>query len=158
MKNYNSKFRVKRKKINSKLKIAIVRSNYYPDLAQSLEKACYEHLITSGVLEENIKTYKVSGSWEIPLIVKKVLEKNHFDGIVALGVIIKGETYHFELIASEVTRSLMELSLKTNTPIAFEILATFNLKQAKDRALGENNKGIEAALTILEMINTIKKI
>lgn len=138
-----------------RLKIAIVKSNYYPQLTGSLEKGCREYLVASGLKEINIVTFDVAGSWEIPLVVKKLAQAKLFDGIVTLGVIIKGETYHFELIANESARALMNISLEFNIPIAFEVLATYNLKQAKKRSIGKLNKGIEAAETILSSIKVL---
>lgn len=146
------------KKSNQKLKIAIVRSNYYPDLTGSLAQSCKESLIAYGVRKNNITTFEVPGSWEIPLIVKKIATTKKFDGIAALGIIIKGETYHFELIANECARALMNISLEFNIPITFEILATYDLKQARQRTTGRHNKGTEAARTLIETINILQKI
>ncbi len=143
---------------NLKLRIAIVRSNYHLDLTKSLEKACKENLIAYGVKKNNIITFQVPGSWEIPLIVKKAALSKNFDGIVALGVIIKGETYHFEILANECARALMDISLEFNIPVAFEILATYNLEQAKKRSTGKYNKGKEAAISLLETIQTLSRL
>lgn len=145
-------------KSNQKLSIAIVRSSYYPNLCKNLERACRKQLIASGVSKRNIETFAVPGSWEIPLIVKKIAQAKKFDGIVALGVIIKGETYHFELIANECARALMNLALEFDIPITFEVLAVHNLEQAKKRSTGNLNKGIEAAKSLLETINVLSKI
>lgn len=145
-------------KTNQKLKIAIVRSSYYPNFSKSLEKACRKHLVVSGINERNIETFAVPGSWEIPLIVKNIAQTRKFSGIVALGVIIKGDTYHFELIANECTRALMNLALEFNTPITFEVLTVYNLEQAKKRSMGNLNKGIEAAKSLLETIKIMSKI
>ncbi len=143
---------------NQELKIAIIRSNYHQELTKSLEEKCREYLIASGVEQKNISTFEVPGSWEIPLVVSRLALSKKFDGIVALGVIIKGETYHFEVIANECARALMNISLEFNIPITCEILATYNLRQAKERSLGKYNKGTEAAKTILETIRTISKL
>lgn len=137
-----------------KFKIAIVRSNYYRELAGSLEKACKDHLVSCGIEEGNIITFEVPGSWEIPLLAKKIAKAKKFDGIIAFGIIIKGETFHFELIANECTRALMNISLEFDIPITFEILATYNLEQAKRRSMGKYNKGIEAAKTLLSILET----
>lgn len=145
-------------KSNNKLKIAIVRSNYYQELTESLEKACRQHLISSGVKEENVKSFEVPGSWEIPVLVKKIAESKKFDGIVAFGIIVKGETYHFEMIANQCSRALMNLSLEFNIPITFEVLAVYTLEQAVKRSQGKLNKGIEAARTLLETIKELKRI
>lgn len=145
-------------KINHKLKIAIVRSNYHQDLTKSLEKACRQQLIACGVKVENIATFEVPGSWEIPLIVKKIATSKKIDGIVAFGIIIKGETYHFEMIANQCSRALMNIALEFDIPITFEILTTYNLEQAVKRSVGKLNKGIEAARALLETIKELKRI
>lgn len=145
-------------RFNNKLKIAIVRSNYYSQLTKSLEKACKECLISSGIKMENIETFEVPGSWEIPLIVKKIAVSKKFDGIIAFGIIVKGETYHFEMIANQCGRALMNISLEFNIPVTFEVLAVYTLEQAVKRSSGKLNKGIEAARTLLETIKELKRI
>lgn len=145
-------------KNNSRLKIAIVKSNYYPDLTKSLEKACKDTLLASGVKEGNISSYTVPGSWEIPLLVKKVASGKKFDGIITFGIIIKGETYHFEMIANECARAIMTISLESDIPITLEIIAAYSLVQARKRSTGKHNKGIEAAQTIIETINITSKL
>lgn len=141
---------------NKGYKIAIVKSNYHDSLTAKLEKACREKLIQSGVWKENIKTFDVPGSWEIPLIVKKLAVSKKFDGIVAFGIILKGETYHFEAIANEVSRSLMDIVLSYMIPVTFEVLAVYSLDQAEKRSSGEYNKGIEAAETVLKTIKALQ--
>lgn len=141
-----------------KFKIAIVRSNYHQELTKNLEKACRKHLIAYGVKEKNIITFEVPGSWEIPLITKKIAAGKKFDGIITFGVILKGETYHFEMIANECARALMAISLKFNIPVTLEILAVYNLEQAEKRSIGKYNKGLEAAQTLLETIKTLSRL
>lgn len=145
-------------KSDQKLKIAIIKSLYHGDLTQSLEKSCRAFLLASGVKEDNIATFEVPGSWEIPLAAQVAVASKKFDGIIAFGIIIKGETYHFEILANECARSLMDISLKFNIPITFEILTTYNLAQAKKRSIGKYNKGAEAAKTLLKTIKQLSKI
>lgn len=153
-----SKGTKKYSKENTDLKIAIVRSNYHSDLTKSLEKACKGYLVDYGVKENHITTFEVPGSWEIPLTTKKIALTKKFDGIIAFGVIIKGETYHFEILANECARALMDLSLQFNIPITFEVLTTYNLEQAKKRSMGKYNKGKEAAKALLETIKAQSKL
>lgn len=143
---------------NSKLKITIVKSLYYESLTSSMELSATKTLVSSGVLRGNIKTFSVPGSWELPLLVDKIAQLKRFDGILVFGVIIKGETYHFELIARECARALMDLSIKYSIPVTFEVLVTSNIKQAKKRATGENNEGIEAANTVLQTIQSLRNL
>lgn len=153
-----SKINKKYSRNNAKLKIAIIRSSFHSVLTKNLEKGSIDHLISCGIKEENISTFTVPGSWEIPIVVKKLAKSRKYQGIITLGVILKGDTYHFELIANESARALMDISLQFDIPIAFEILAVYNLKQAEKRSTGKHNKGIEAAQAILETIKTLNEV
>lgn len=145
-------------KANQKLRIAIVRSSYHDELTKNMEQACRQYLIASGVMENHIKTFEVPGSWEIPLVVKNLAKSKKFDGILTFGVIIKGKTFHFELIAMECARALMNIALEFNIPVTFEVLAVYNLQQAKKRSIGKYNKGIEAAETVLKTIRQLSNL
>ncbi len=140
-------------------KIAIVRTDYHKELIDNLETYCHNTLKQYGVREKNIKVFTVPGSWEIPLLVQAAAKSKNFDAIITLGVIMRGETYHFDMIANECARALMQLSLDYSMPIAIEILAVNNIKQAKERT-GKNirNKGIEAAIAVLKSLSALKKI
>lgn len=147
------------KKFTKKLKIAIVRTNYHVELVDNLESYARGTLISVGVKEKNIRTVTAPGSWELPLLVKKVAERKKFDAILAFGVIVKGETHHFDLIANEVASALMQLSIDYSIPIAFEVLAVYDKQHAYARAGNdENNKGIEAANAVLQTLLAIKSI
>jgi 6,7-dimethyl-8-ribityllumazine synthase len=147
------------KRFARKMKIAIVRTNYHAGLVDNLEGFARATLTTAGVKEKNITTYTIPGSWEIPIVVQKAAETKKYNGIIAFGIVIKGETFHFELIANEVTSALMQLSIDNRIPIAFEVLAVADMKQAQARAGQDvHNKGIEAANAILQTIQTLKKI
>ena len=101
----------------------------------------------------------IPGSWEIPIVVQKAAETKKYRAIIALGVILKGDTFHFELIANEVTSALMSLSIDNRIPVAFEVLAVSDIKQAQIRAGQDmNNKGIEAANAVLQTIHTLTGI
>lgn len=141
-----------------KLNIAIIRSNYHEGFTKSMEDACRKTLSQAGVNESNIKTFEVPGSWEIPLIAQNIAKLNKFDGIVAFGVILKGETYHFELIANECARALLDIALEFNIPVTFEVLAVYSLDQAKKRTTGKYNKGIEAASSLLSTIKVLSQL
>ncbi len=149
------------KKFTKKLRIAIVRANYHKDLVDNLESCARLTLTNAGVNEKNIQTIVVPGSWEIPIVLQKLAESKKLkpDGIIALGVIVKGETFHFELIANEVTSALMQLSIDNHIPIAYEVLAVPELKHAQVRAgMDTNNKGIEAANALLQTIGILKTL
>jgi 6,7-dimethyl-8-ribityllumazine synthase len=143
------------KKFTKKFRIAIVRTNYHVELVDNLESYARVTLINAGVKEKNIRTFIAPGSWELPLLVKKVAERKKFDAILAFGIIIKGETLHFDLIANEVASALMQLSIDYVIPVAFEVLAVYNKRDAELRAGNdENNKGIEAANAVLQTLQT----
>lgn len=147
------------KSFTKKLRIAIIRTSYHAELIDNLESYARKTLIDAGVKEKNVNTYTVPGSWEIPLLVKKAAESKKFDAIIAFGVIVKGQTHHFDLIANEVSSALMQMSLDYSTPVAFEVLAVYDKQHAIARAgLDENNKGIEAANAVLQTLLAIKNI
>jgi 6,7-dimethyl-8-ribityllumazine synthase len=147
------------KKFTRKLRIAIVRSYYHAELVSNLEAFARATLLSAGVSEKNIKTFPVPGSWEIPIVVQKVAEMKKFDAIIALGIIVKGETFHFELIANEVTSALMQLSIDNHIPIGYEVLAVADIKHAETRASkNEFNKGVEAANAVLQTLRVLKSI
>jgi 6,7-dimethyl-8-ribityllumazine synthase len=149
------------KKFTKKLKIAIVRTSYHRELVDNLEVYAKATLLAAGVPEKNIRTIVAPGSWELPILVQHVAESKKIkcDGIIALGVIVKGETFHFELIANEVTSALMQLSIDNHTPIAYEVLAVNDIKHAQARAGKDtNNKGIEAANALLQTILALRII
>lgn len=139
-----------------KLKIAIIRSEFNPSLTENLESYCRKTLITHGVKKKNISTFQVPGSLEIPIVAKVLAKKKRYDVIIALGVIIKGDTYHFEMIANECARGCMDVALEYEVPIIFEVLATYTEEQAQLRAgKNRNNKGIEAAIAALKVSSTL---
>lgn len=147
------------KKFAKKLTFAIVRTNYHTDLVDNLESFARATLIAAGVQEKNISTFTAPGSWEIPLLVKYVAQTKKYNAILAFGVIVKGDTHHFDLIANEVASALMQLSIDYSTPIAFEVLAVYNKVHAEQRAAKDtNNKGIEAAKVALQMLQTLRNL
>lgn len=141
------------------IKIAIVSSSFRKEVVGNLEKNCVEELKNKGLNINQIDIFKVPGSLEIPLVVKKLAKNGCHDAIITFGAILKGKTYHFEQIANECIRGCMNVSLQYEIPVIFEVLAVYDIKDAIDRATRiEENKGIEGAQTALEMINLLEKI
>lgn len=141
------------------IQIAIISSSFRQQVSDNLEKNCIKTLKVKGLLDSQIKVFRVPGSLEIPLIAKKLAKKNIFDALIVFGAIVAGKTYHFEQIANECARGCMDVSLQYEIPIIFEVLAVYGLKDAMDRATRKKgNKGVEAALTALEMIKLIKNL
>ena len=112
-----------------------------------------EFLMSKGVKEKNIETHYVPGSFELPLGAQFLVNKKSIHGVIALGCVIQGETRHFDFICDAVANGIMDLSLTFNKPVAFGVLTTNNLEQAKERAGGKlGNKGVEAAESVLKML------
>lgn len=133
--------------------IAIIASEYHKNITDELLKNCVTALKRKRVEQNQIKIVRVPGSFEIPLLAKKLAKKGIFDAIIALGVIHKGRTHHFELIARECARGCMQVSLEYEVPIIFEVLAVYDLEDAIERATGKKgNRGVEAALAAVKMI------
>lgn len=137
-------------------RIAIIRGEYNREITLSLEKKCVETLRAAGVPEKNIRSFAVPGCFEIPILARRLAPQKKYDALIALGAVIKGDTYHFELVANECARGIMDVSLRHGLPIIFEVLATYNKRDALRRA-GNNkfNKGIEAAQTALSLLATL---
>lgn len=141
------------------MKIAIVGSNFRKKVTENLEKNCLETFEKKGIDKNMIDIFRVPGSLEIPLVVKKLAKEGVYDAFITFGAIVKGNTYHFEQIANECVRGCMEVSLQYEVPVIFEVLAVYDLKDALDRATRKKeNKGVEAAQTALKMIKLLSKI
>jgi len=151
---------MQRKEIEGKLtgkgiRIGIVVSRFNSHISHHLLEGALDCLRRHGV--NDVTIYWTPGSFEIPFVVKKVM--NRHDGILALGAVIRGDTPHFEYIASEVTRGLGKLVLEGNTPIAFGIITADTEEQALSRAgMKAGNKGWDAALSLLELVNLSREI
>lgn len=140
-------------------KFAIVVSKFNHFITDKLLEGALNALYQHEAEEKDIEIFRVPGSFELPLVCKKLARTGKYDAIIALGAIIKGGTPHFEYIATEVTKGLAQVSLEAELPIAFGVLTTENLEQAIERAGTKGgNKGAEVALSAIEMVNLLKKI
>ena len=143
---------------DSQQSYAIVASEFNGEFVQALVDNAIQEL-QAIELGANVVTLRTPGSFEIPLFVQKALETDRFQAIIALGVIIEGETAHAMLIAETVTRSLMDLSLKHQTPVVHEVLLVKNEAQAKARCFdSEHNRGVEAARAAISAARNLKQI
>jgi 6,7-dimethyl-8-ribityllumazine synthase len=128
-------------------RFAIVSARFYAELADWLEDGAQRGLRDCGVAESDVDTIAVPGCFEIPLAARKLITAGDYDGIVALGVVIRGDTPHFEYVAGECARGIMNVQITTGVPIGFGILTTENLAQAQERAdPARLDKGHEAAV------------
>ena len=135
------------------IKIGIVVSKWNSNITEQMLEGALAALRGNGVTQEHITVIKCPGSFEIPLTADYLLNKTDVDGVIALGVVIRGGTPHFEYVCNAVTKGVIELNLKYQKPVAFGVLTTDDVKQALDRAGAKGNKGGEAALALLEMID-----
>ncbi len=146
-------------KLNGKgLKFACVVSRFNEFITNKLLSGALDCFYRHGVDDANIDVYWTPGSYEIPLIAKKLTEKD-YDAIVCLGAVIRGSTPHFDYVASEVAKGVANTMLSTMKPVIFGILTTDSIEQAIERAGTKmGNKGWDAALSAIEMSNLLKQI
>lgn len=141
------------------LKFAIVVGRFNSFITERLLEGALDCILRHGGSRENVEVYKVPGSFEIPLLAKKVAKSGKYDAIICLGAVIRGSTPHFDYVASEVTKGIAQVSLETEIPISYGVLTTDTIEQAIERAGTKmGNKGFDAALTAIEMVNLIKKV
>ncbi|WP_434359167.1 6,7-dimethyl-8-ribityllumazine synthase [Parasalinivibrio latis] len=140
--------------------IAIVISRFNSFINESLLEGAVDALKRMGqVSEENITVIRVPGAYELPLVAKRVAKSDRYDAIVALGSVIRGGTPHFEYVAGECNKGLAQVALEFDTPVAFGVLTVDTIEQAIERAgTKAGNKGAEAALSALEMVNVLSQI
>lgn len=141
-------------------KIAIVVSRFNSFITERLVEGAVDTLKRQGqIADEHITLVRVPGAVEIPLAVKRLAKTKQFDGIIALGCVIRGGTAHFEYVSGECAKGIAQVALEAEIPVAFGVLTTENLEQAIDRAgVKVGNKGVEAALSTLEMINVMNAL
>ncbi len=141
-------------------KIAIVISRFNSFINESLLEGAIDSLKRFGqVSEDNITVVRVPGAVELPLITKRVAATKKFDAIIALGTVIRGGTPHFEFVAGECNKGLAQVAMDYDIPVAFGVLTTDTIEQAIERAgTKAGNKGAEAALSALEMVNVLHQL
>jgi 6,7-dimethyl-8-ribityllumazine synthase len=144
------------KKSNGELfSIGIVMSDFNSHVGEALLKACHHELLKLGVKDDRIVLAKVPGALESPLALKKMAQSKKFDALIALGAVIRGETFHFEVVANHSAKSIMDVQLEFSMPIVNAILTTENDEQAMERT---SVKGAEAAQVAIQMIHLLKSV
>jgi 6,7-dimethyl-8-ribityllumazine synthase len=138
-----------------KLNIGIVQARFNADITNHLAQACKNELLALGVSEKDILHVTVPGALEVPVALQALAEKSRFDALIALGCIIRGETYHFELVANESGAGVTRVSLDYQLPIANAIITTENMEQAIAR---QDEKGRDAARVAVEMANLLESV
>ena len=140
-------------------KITIVAGRFNEIITNKLLGGAIDAFKRHGGNENDIDIAWVPGSFEIPLIAKKMAESKKYDAVICLGAVIRGATAHFDMVANETTKGIAAASLQTGVPIIFGVLTTDNIEQAVERAGSKaGNKGFEAATTAIEMVNLIKQL
>jgi 6,7-dimethyl-8-ribityllumazine synthase len=138
-------------------RFAIVVSRFNSFVSGRLLEGALDALKRHGSDDKMIDVYMVPGSFEIPLVAKRLAKRKDVDAIICLGAVIKGGTPHFHYVASEVAKGIAMVSLESEKPISFGILTTENIEQAIERAGAKaGNKGFDAAMTAIEMVNLLK--
>ena len=142
---------------NARFCLLVARFNSF--VVESLLAGAVDALRRHGVEESDITVVRVPGAFEMPLALEKIAAKGEYDAIVALGAVIRGGTPHFEYVAGECVKGMAQVSLKHGVPIAFGVLTVDTIEQAIERAgTKAGNKGAEAALSAIEMVNLLRQL
>ncbi len=137
----------------------LVVSQFNRLVTERLQSGAIDTLCRHGVDEDAIDVVLVPGAYDIPLFAQKLATSGRYDALICLGAVIKGETPHFDYIAAAMTQGIKEIMLSQGLPITFGVLTTESVEQALDRAGAKlGNKGAEAALAAIEMVNTLKEL
>ena len=140
-------------------RFALVSSRWNDFLTARLVEGALDALARLGADEGAVEHFRVPGSFEIPLAALKAAQSGRFDAVVCLGTVIRGQTPHFEYVAGEVTKGIAHVSLQTGVPVLYGIVTADTLEQAIDRAgVKAGNKGFEAAMSAVEMVNLLKAV
>lgn len=143
----------------SGLRFGIVVSRFNSFISERLVEGALDALIRHGADTDNVQLVRVPGAYEIPLMAKKMVETGRYDAIICLGAVIRGATPHFDYVSAEVSKGIAAVSLDSGIPVAFGVLTTDNLEQAIERAGSKaGNKGFDAAVSAIEMVNLFKAL
>jgi len=139
--------------------IAIVAARFNAFVVDSLLAGAQDMLFRHGVLASQIHIIRVPGAYELPLVCQQLAKTGRYQGIIALGAVIRGATPHFDYVAGECARGLMKVSLKAEIPVAFGVLTTDTIEQAVERSgTKAGNKGADSAMVLLEMIDILEQV
>ncbi len=141
------------------IKVAIVSARFNDLITKELNGGAIDCLKRHGASEGDIHLYWVPGAFELPATAKKIAATGKYDGIICLGAVIRGATPHFDMVANEATKGVAQVAMQSEIPVVFGVLTTDSIEQALERAgTKAGNKGWDAALTAIEMINLHKSI
>ena len=141
------------------LRIAIIATRFNDFIVDRLLSGAVDYLTRHGAETENITVVRLPGAFEMPVICRKLAESGKYDGILALGAVIRGGTPHFDFVATEATKGLAQVALQSGVPVGFGLLTTDNIEQAIERAgTKAGNKGVEAATALLETMRVLEQL
>jgi 6,7-dimethyl-8-ribityllumazine synthase len=141
------------------LRFGIVASKFNKFVTSRLLAEAIRALTKAGAQEADLEVVRVPGAFEIPLVARQLARSGRFDAVIALGAIIRGDTPHFDYIAAEASRGILQASMETNVPVVFGVLTTETVAQAIERAdPTKHNRGAGAAVTAIEMANVMKQL
>ena len=147
------------KLVSDKQKYGIIVGRFNEFIGGKLLGGALDALKRHGASEDQVEVAWVQGAFEIPLIAKKMASSGRYDAVICLGAVIRGSTPHFDYVSSEVTKGVAHVSLDTGIPVIFGVLTTDTIEQAIERAgTKAGNKGFDAAVTAIEMVNLIEEI
>ena len=141
------------------MKIAIVVARFNEFITSKLLSSCIDCLIRHEAADEDLTVAWVPGAFEIPMAAKKLAESGKYDAVICLGAVIRGATPHFDYVCAEASKGIAQVSMQTGVPVAFGVLTTENIQQAVERAgTKAGNKGVDCAMTAMEMVNLFKEM
>lgn len=141
------------------MKIAIVVARFNEFITSKLLSGCIDCLIRHEAADEDLTVAWVPGAFEIPMAAKKLAESGKYDAVICLGAVIRGATPHFDYVCAEASKGIAQVSMQSGVPVAFGVLTTENIQQAVERAgTKAGNKGVDCAMTAMEMVNLFKEM
>jgi 6,7-dimethyl-8-ribityllumazine synthase len=141
------------------LKFGIIVGRFNSFIGERLLEGALDALVRHGAEDSKIDVARVPGSFEIPLVAKKMAESRKYDAVICLGAVIRGATPHFDYVAAEVSKGIAHVTLDTGVPISFGVLTTDTIEQAIERAgTKAGNKGFDAAMTAIETANVLRRL
>ena len=144
--------------IGEQLKFGIVISRFNEFITSKLLSGCLDALYRHGVTEEDIEIAWVPGAFEIPLVAQRMAQRD-YDAVICLGAVIRGATPHFDYVSAEVTKGVAQVGLNTGKPVIYGVITADTIEQAIERAgTKAGNKGVDAAVSAIEMVNLFKAI
>ena len=139
------------------LRVAIVVSRFNDLITSRLLDGALDALLRTGADDEDIHVFRVPGSFEIPVVARRLAQQGKWDAVVCLGALVRGDTPHFDLISAEVTKGIAQSSMETGVPMTFGVITADTVEQAVNRAgLKSGNKGFDAAMSAIELANLMK--